>query len=198
MEKVHVEVGAEPVAHDAADAAGLLNTVRGIAITGVDPGQVLAVSGATARGEHWRREQAGEFVSDPAGEDVHAFEVTGETYRTWALSLRNEQGEADRRNANPEYAEAIAALAAEHTRTGDIEVSCGAQTVRSVVACGKALYFVFSTCHCTQHADAMYGDLLQLCVCNIVRSALFSAIATHVHRRCTALRFVNARCPCRC
>jgi hypothetical protein len=123
MEKVHVEVGAERVAHDDADAAGLLSAVNGIAITGVDPGQVLAVSGATALGEHWRREQAGEFVSDPAGEDVRAFEVTGETYRTWALSLCNEQGEADRRNANPEYAEAVAALAAEHTRTGDIEVS---------------------------------------------------------------------------
>ncbi|KAG5178028.1 hypothetical protein JKP88DRAFT_350433 [Tribonema minus] len=142
LEKVHREVGAEPVAYGPADAQERLAAMDGIAVTGVDPGQVLAVSGVGARGEQWRRENAADLVSDPTGQEVAAFEVSGHIYRTWALSIRNEQGETARRVANDEYNDACTALADEHTRTGDIEVL---------------------TDHCTayaEHGDAMYEELL--------------------------------------
>ncbi|KAG5175880.1 hypothetical protein JKP88DRAFT_283239 [Tribonema minus] len=41
--------------------------------------------------KHWRRESAADFVLDPPGRRVEAFEVSGELYRTWALSILNEE-----------------------------------------------------------------------------------------------------------
>ncbi|KAG5183386.1 hypothetical protein JKP88DRAFT_277663 [Tribonema minus] len=92
LEKVHREVGADPVGYGPADSRMRLKALNGVAVTGVDSGQ-----------------------------HVEVLEVSGELYRTWALSTLNEQKEAARRTANDEYRDACTALAGEHTRTCDIE-----------------------------------------------------------------------------
>ncbi|KAG5190036.1 hypothetical protein JKP88DRAFT_252505 [Tribonema minus] len=115
-------------------------------VTGVDPGQVLAFSAVTALGQRWSRENAADFAANPPpqGEGVTAQEVSGADYRIWAKSVRNEQGEAQRRGANhwQAYSDALAALADRYIRTGRY------QALRA---------------YCTtwgHHANAMWGELL--------------------------------------
>ncbi|KAG5181927.1 hypothetical protein JKP88DRAFT_263417 [Tribonema minus] len=145
-QRVHREIGAEPatVADGTPAAQERLHALDHVVVTGVDPDQVLAFSAVTALGQRWRRENAADFVANPPpeGECVTAQEVSGADYRVWALSVRNEQGEAQRRGANQAYSNALAALADRHTRTGRYQV------LRA---------------YCTtwgHHADAMWGELL--------------------------------------
>ncbi|KAG5179334.1 hypothetical protein JKP88DRAFT_280449 [Tribonema minus] len=93
LQRVHREIGAEPatVADGTPAAQERLHALNHVVVTGVDPVQ---------------------------GEGVTAQEVSGADYRVWALSVRNEQGEAQRRGANQAYSDALAALADRHTRTG--------------------------------------------------------------------------------
>ncbi|KAG5182799.1 hypothetical protein JKP88DRAFT_318275 [Tribonema minus] len=142
LEKVHREVGADPVGYGPADSRMRLKALNGVAVTVVNPGQVLAVSGAVAHGELWRRENAADFVLDPAIRRAEVLEVSGELYRTWALSILNEQKEAARRTANDEYRDACTALAGEHTRTCDVEVLTD-------------YYTTFA-----EHEDGIYDELL--------------------------------------
>ncbi|KAG5188339.1 hypothetical protein JKP88DRAFT_304946 [Tribonema minus] len=146
LQRVHREIGAEPatVADGTPAAQERLHALDHVVVTGVDPGQVLAFSAVTALGQRWRRENAADFAANPPpeGEGVTAQEVPGVDYREWALSVRNEEGEAQRRGANQAYSDALAALADMHTRTGRYQV------LRA---------------YCTtwgHHADAMWGELL--------------------------------------
>ncbi|KAG5188980.1 hypothetical protein JKP88DRAFT_253152 [Tribonema minus] len=146
LQRVHREIGAEPatVADGTPAAQERLHALDHVVVTGVDPGQVLAFSAVTALGQRWRRKNAADFAANPPpeGEGVTAQEVSGADYRVWALSVRNEQGEAQRRGANQAYSDALAALADRHTRTGRYQV------LRA---------------YCTtwgHHADAMWGELL--------------------------------------
>ncbi len=126
LQRVHREIGAEPatVADGTPAAQERLHALDHVVVTGVDPGQVLAFSAVTALGQRWRRENAADFAANPPpeGEGVTAQEVSGADYRIWAKSVRNEQGEAQRRGANQAYSDALAALADRHTRTGRYQV----------------------------------------------------------------------------
>ncbi|KAG5182787.1 hypothetical protein JKP88DRAFT_348758 [Tribonema minus] len=122
LQRVHREIRAEPatVADGTPAAQERLHALDHVVVTGVDPGQVLAFSAVTALGQRWRRDSAADFAANPPpeGEGVTAQEVPGADYREWALSVRNEEGEAQRRGANQAYGNALAALAERHTRTG--------------------------------------------------------------------------------
>ncbi|KAG5183374.1 hypothetical protein JKP88DRAFT_277639 [Tribonema minus] len=122
LQRVHREIRAEParVADGTPAAQERLHALDHVVVTGVDPGQVLAFSAVTALGQRWRRENAADFAANPPPEDkgVTAQEVPGADYRVWAKSVRNEQGEAQRRGADQAYRNALAALADRHTRTG--------------------------------------------------------------------------------
>ncbi|KAG5181405.1 hypothetical protein JKP88DRAFT_241656 [Tribonema minus] len=122
LQRVLREIGAEPatVADGTSAAQERLHALDHVVVTGVDPGQVLAFSAVTALGQRWRRENAADFAANPPpeGEGVTAQEVSGADYRICAQSVRNEQGEAQRRGANQAYSDALAALADRHTRTG--------------------------------------------------------------------------------
>ncbi|KAG5190037.1 hypothetical protein JKP88DRAFT_299987 [Tribonema minus] len=124
LQRVHREIGAEPatVADGTPAAQERLHALDHVVVTGVDPGQVLAFSAVTALGQRWRRDSAADFAANPPpegeGVGVTAQEVSGAEYRVWAQSVRNEQGEAQRRGANQAYSDALAALADRHTRTG--------------------------------------------------------------------------------
>ncbi|KAG5189679.1 hypothetical protein JKP88DRAFT_301038 [Tribonema minus] len=146
LQRVHREIGAEPatVADGTPAAQERLHALDHNVVTGVDPGQVLAFSAVTALGQRWRRENAADFAANPPpeGEGATAQEVSGADYRVWAQSVRNEQGEAQRRGANQAYSDALAALADWHTRAGRYQVLHA---------------------YCTtwgHHADAMWGELL--------------------------------------
>ncbi|KAG5187040.1 hypothetical protein JKP88DRAFT_267971 [Tribonema minus] len=122
LQRVHREIGAEPatVADGTPAAQERLHALDHVVVTGVDPGQVLAFSAVTALGQRWRRDNAADFAANPPpeGEGVTAQEVSGADYRIWAQSVRNEQGEAQRRGANQAYSDALAALVDRHMRTG--------------------------------------------------------------------------------
>ncbi|KAG5182792.1 hypothetical protein JKP88DRAFT_245405 [Tribonema minus] len=152
LQYVHREIGTEPatVAGGTPAAQEPLRALDHVVVTGVDPGQVLAFSAVTALGQRWRCENAAGFAANPPPQGATAEEVPGADYRVWAKSVRNEEGEAQRRGANR------TAMHLRRSRTGTrawaaISDSTPAPTVMVLRA------------YCTtwgQHADAMWGELL--------------------------------------
>ncbi|KAG5176883.1 hypothetical protein JKP88DRAFT_249265 [Tribonema minus] len=93
---------------------------RGLQYKDMKLEDVLQGGNGVFRLDRVHRESAGDFVRDPTDRHVEAFEVSGELYRTWALSIIKEQKEAACCTANDEYRGACTALAEEHTCTCDI------------------------------------------------------------------------------
>ncbi|KAG5181811.1 hypothetical protein JKP88DRAFT_245971 [Tribonema minus] len=175
LQRAHREIGAEPatVADGTPAAQERLHAVDHVMVTGVDPGQVLAFSAVTALGQRWRRENAADFAANPPpeGEGLTAQEVSGADYRVWALSVRNEQGEAQCRGANQAYSDALAALAHRHTRTGRYQPPLIPLCVHTVPVLGGCI--IAGAARLLHHLGA-------LCRCHVGRAAAPSTTASEV------------------
>ncbi|KAG5188974.1 hypothetical protein JKP88DRAFT_267426 [Tribonema minus] len=182
LQRVHREIGAEPatVADGTPAAQERLHALDHVVVTGVDPGQMLAFSAVTALGQRWRRDSAADFAANPPpeGEGITAQEVPGADYREWALSVRNEEGEAQRRGANQAYGDALAALADRHTRTGRYQARiaghCSSTGPCVVLSQHRGLLHECAYMHalalCCTGSTVRKGPLLSISMHNVLRA----------------------------